>query len=99
MSPDPELIKTLDLANGIFEFGGAMVIWMNVARLKKDRQIRGVDWRVTAWFTLWGFFNLILYPMLGMKWSAIAGAILCLGNLVWVSQAIYYIRQERKAAC
>ncbi len=86
----------LDVVNGIFELGGSIVIWMNVKAILRDREIKGVDWRVTVWFTLWGFFNLILYPLLGMVWSTIAGAILCLGNLTWVFMAYRVVTSDKK---
>lgn len=49
----------LDLVNGGFELGGALVIWLNFLRLRRDMRIRGVDWRVTGFFGAWGLWNLV----------------------------------------
>lgn len=88
-------MNNFDLANGLFELGGSICVWMNVFRLRKDRELKGVDWRVTAFFTLWGVFNMLLYPSLGLWFSMAAGAIVCLGNLVWVTMAVRLILEKR----
>lgn len=89
-------LENLDIINGIFETGGAILVWQNVRRLRKDREIKGVDWKVQAFFTLWGCFNVILYPSLGMMWSAIGGVVLALGNLTWVIIAINVVTSAKR---
>jgi len=84
-----------DLINGLFELGGAVMIWLNVKRLYQDKTVKGVDWRVTGFWTAWGLWNLYFYPSLG-QWLSFAGGVALVGaNAVWLVMAAYYIRRER----
>lgn len=80
----------LDLINGLFEIAGAVAVWRNVVKLYKDKQIRGVDWRLWIFFSSWGIWNLYYYPSLDQWFSTIGGAIMVIANLVWVFLAIKY---------
>jgi len=79
-----------DLVNGLFEVIGAFFVWVNVIVLWKEQQVKGVYWPVTAFFSLWGFWNLLYYPSLGQYWSLLGGIFLALGNASWVLLALYY---------
>lgn len=82
-----------DLANAVFEGGGAILTWLNVFKLRRDREVKGVDWRVTAFWSAWGLWNCFYYPMLGQTASAYAGVVLCVGNCVWVYLAAWRYRK------
>ena len=86
----------VDLVNGIFELAGAYFVWANVFKLKKDKEIKGVYWPVTAFFAAWGVWNLYYYPALGQCYSFYAGIGLAIGNVVWVIMAVYYTQQRRR---
>jgi hypothetical protein len=62
----------------------------------RDKLVRGVDWRATAFFTSWGAWNLYYYPHLGQTWSFGAGVFIGTVNLVYLCLMTYYIREERK---
>lgn len=82
-----------DLMNGLFEFFGACMIWLNVMALVKDRQVRGVNWKVTGFFWSWGIWNLYYYPSLH-QWASFAGGVwICIANFVWLGLAIRYRKQ------
>lgn len=80
----------IDLLNALFEFGAAIVMWINVLKLYKDKQIHGVFWVVWIFYACWGIWNLYYYPMLNQTLSFYCGIILVIGNIVWVSLAFYY---------
>ena len=46
-----------DLINGAFEFAGGFLLWGNVYKLHRDREVRGVYWPATAFFGVWGLWN------------------------------------------
>lgn len=79
-----------DLVNGIFETLGAVAIWANVRRIVRDKMVRGIDWRVTLFFSAWGYWNLFYYPALNQWFSFAGGLALVAGNTVWVALAIKY---------
>lgn len=85
-------IDPADFINGSFEAIGAWATWANVARLRADRRVAGVDWRSMAFFTGWGLWNLFYYPHLGQWLSFAGGALLVSGNVAWVALALKYRR-------
>lgn len=82
-----------DLINGLFELGGAVSIWMHVAAIRKAKKWSGLSLFAVGFFTLWGWWNLIYYPLLGQWLSTIGGAALVFGNSVW----LYYLWRYRKS--
>ena len=84
-----------DLVNSLFEWGGALFMILNIRRLHHDKVVRGVDWRVTAFFTVWGFWNLYYYPALD-QWLSFAATLgIVTGNTIYMGLMIYYIRKEK----
>jgi hypothetical protein len=79
-----------DLINGTFELGGGILCWLNVQRLRKDRRVQGVDWRVSAFFSAWGFWNLFYYSNLNQWCSFAGGLMLVTANTTWVALALRY---------
>lgn len=85
-----------DIGNAAFEMVGAVLTWMNVAALRRDRMIAGIDWRVTIFWSTWGLWNLGFYgPALGLWYSWAAGVVLVAGNITWVVMAIRLKREQR----
>ena len=78
------MTTTPDLINGMFEFGGAIINWMNVRQIFKDKKVRGVHWSPFVFFTGWGMWNLYYYPHLDQWVSLSAGIILMLVNSVFL---------------
>ena len=81
---------TPDLINGLFEFLGSCMIWMSVRRTVKDKGYAGIYIPATAFFFLWGVWNLYYYPSLAQWWSFAGGCSIALANLAWISAMLYY---------
>jgi len=75
---------TPDLINGLFEFGGGILLWLNVRRLYKDRTLMGVTPWPVVFFTLWGYWNLWFYPALNCWWSWAGGLFVVAANTAWL---------------
>ena len=84
-----------DFINGfIFELLGAVVVWLNVRTLMRDRVVAGVSWWAFAFFVAWGCWNMYYYPHLG-QWASFIGAVLVvLANLTWCILALRYGRSS-----
>lgn len=82
-----------DYINGIFEFVGGCLCWMNVRKLYQDKRLVGVYWPVQAFFSGWGMWNLIYYPALSQWASFWGGVFLVSGNATWTFMAMYYTRK------
>lgn len=81
-----------DAINAAFELVGAVLAWKNFSRLLRDREVKGVYWPATAFWSVWGLWNLYYYPSLGQWLSTCAGAVLVAGNVAWVVAAIRWRR-------
>ena len=87
---------TPDTINAGFELGGALLIWLNVARLAKDKSVRGVYAPVFMFYAAWGLWNIVYYPAIGQTLSFWAGLGVVAGNAAWCALAFTYWRRARK---
>ena len=83
-----------DALNGCLEFVGSIFIWMSIARLNKDRDVKGIVWYHPAFFVCWGMYNLYYYPHLDQWFSFAGGVSIAVANCIWVSQMIYWSRKS-----
>lgn len=79
-----------DLINGLFELTSALFASINVFRLHKDKEVKGVSVIPTIYFTLWGLWNIYFYPSNGFYYSFIGGLFIVLVNTIWIGQIFYY---------
>ena len=86
----------MDNVNGLFETVGGAFVLLNVLRLYRDKKVRGVSPATVAFFTVWGFWNLVYYPALDQWWSALGASSVALVNTIWLGQMIYYISKEKR---
>ncbi len=84
------MIPWPDMVNGIFEMIGGGTVCLNNWRLWRDREVKGVSWASTAFFSSWGLWNLFYYPSLDQWASFAGGAFLVAANLVWLGQLAYW---------
>lgn len=94
----PPATATVDLINATFESVGAILTWIDVSRIRRDKIVKGVYWPARAFWSAWGFWNLLYYTTVGHPLSFWAGAVLAVGNTVWVLHALVYARRASRAA-
>ena len=84
-----------DKVNGLFELMGSVFILLHCIRLYQDKKVRGVSFVATAYFVLWGYWNIHYYPHLG-QWVSFAGGLTIVTmNTLWIAMMVYYIRKEK----
>lgn len=88
---------TPDQINGSFEVAGAAFNCLNVRRLIRDKHLEGVRWEPTAFFTLWGVWNLWYYPALEQWYSFAGGCLIVMVNALWVALVAWYWACDRDA--
>ena len=91
---DQEMIA--DLINGCFELTAGLLLSLNVRRLFKDKQVRGVCLAPVMLMAAWGYWNLFFYPIVGATFSFLAGIPVAVVNTVWGIQIFFYGRSERR---
>lgn len=85
-------MSPFDVVNGSFELLASFFVAVSARRVWVDRHVAGVSWVTTAFFTAWGFWNVIWYPHLGQPVSFAAGFAVVAANLVWVVGLVKYRR-------
>lgn len=93
-----EITQWADIGNGLFETGGAIVNWLNVKAIYRDKEVKGVYWPVWIFFSLWGYWNIWYYTALDQSFSWWAGLALVSANTAWVGLAVYYLHGKTIAA-
>lgn len=83
-----------DTVNSCFEGGLGLMVWLNVRRLVKDKQVKGISLWTSLFVTTWGYWNCYYYPSLGQWLSFTGGVMLAVANTVWLALAVYYLLQE-----
>ena len=84
----------LDQINGAFEAGLAVMLFLNLRRLMKDREVKGFDYKVVVFTTAWGIWNLFYYPALGQMFSFYAGIGVVSMNAAWLWLVWHYKRHS-----
>jgi hypothetical protein len=83
---------TNDIINGLFELIGGFLLLLNVLEIYKHKEIKGIHWGPTVFFTVWGLWNLHYYPSLDQWFSFAGGLVIVTVNSVW----LYLIWKYRK---
>lgn len=82
-----------DIINGLFEFGGAVALALDIKCLIRDKEVKGVYWPAKLFFLTWGVWNLYFYSFYDHAWSWWGGLAICVMNAVWAFLAWKYTRQ------
>lgn len=97
--PIPALLATLkipDVINGSFEAVGGVVIFLNCWKLYHDKEVKGVVWQLTIFFSAWGLWNLYYYPHLDQWLSFVGGLLMTIGNILWIVEVVWYLKHPPK---
>lgn len=87
---------TFDAINASFEFIGGVMLWLNVRQVLRDKQVHGVNAWSTAFFTLWGYWNILYYPGLNQWLSMLGGLVIVAANTTWVVLLFKYRRRKHE---
>lgn len=79
-----------DLINGSFEFLGGIFYIINIVKILKHKEVKGVSWIPAAFFTLWGAWNIYYYPSLNQMFSFLGGIFIFAVNFSWICLVFYY---------
>lgn len=82
-----------DMINGLFELIGSGFLVLNVLKLRKDKEVKGVSWIAVGFFFLWGLWNLFYYPSLDQWCSFAGGCCIATVNAAWLVMLIWYSRK------
>lgn len=80
-----------DMTQAAFEAGSACFGLLNVRAIRASRSIKGVHWLPTAFFALWGLYNLWFYAALHLPLAWWAGLGITLVNAAWLGHVAWYL--------
>ena len=82
-----------DMVNGLFEACGGLALCANIKQLLKDKQVKGIHWGSTLFFTSWGLWNCFYYPHLDQWFSFLGGIFIATANIVWLALRVHYSKR------
>ena len=85
-----------DAINGFYEVCGALVVWLSVIQIRKNKVVKGYNPMVTWFFATWGLWNLYYYYHLDQPISWYGGMALFVVNCIWLGHLYYYLWQKPK---
>jgi hypothetical protein len=81
---------TIDFINALFEFSASFAIIINIIKLIKDKQIKGISLWSSTFFMVWGIWNIYYYNELQQSFSFYCCIIMCILNIGWLSLAAFF---------
>lgn len=81
---------TPDKINCYFELAAAIVTWINVYILYRDKKVLGMCWQSIVIFSLIGYWHILYYIQLQQFYSVIMGSLLVAGNVTWLCLSFYF---------
>lgn len=83
-----------DFINAGFNLAAGAFVLLNVRRVWRDREARGVSLVAVAFFTAWGAWNVLgVFPMLGAA-SVVGGMGAFLSNLAYLVSLLVFSRRK-----
>lgn len=79
-----------DAINALVEFGGAIMCWLNVRALYRDKSLKGVTWQSQAWGLGWNAWHLVYYTTLSQTLSFMGELFGASAVLAWLALAWRY---------
>lgn len=79
-----------DAINGAFELSAGFFTLNNCRVAYLHKQVRGVSMLSTAFFTLWGFWNLYYYPALHQPLSYYGALFIVSANALYLGMMVSY---------
>jgi len=76
--------------NSVFPLVGTIFVGLNIKRLIKDKQVKGIHWLSPLFFYSGQAWGLYFMYTLHQYFSLFGGAVLLAASLVWYSLMQYY---------
>lgn len=83
-------LSMIDIINGFFEIIGGIVGILNIKSIIKDKEVKGVSYFVTLFFSSWGIWNCYFYFSLNLFLSLLGSFIMTIVNIVWLILVFKY---------
>lgn len=83
-----------DITQACWELGSAVFSLLNIRAIRQSKSLAGVHWLPTAFFFLWGVYNLWFYTALHLPAAWWAGMVITITNLIWLAHVAWYVRQR-----
>jgi len=84
-----------DFINGLFGLGGVFFCLGHIKQIKEDKDVAGVYVPAVAFFSLWGYWNILYYSNLDQWSSFTAGILLACTNTYWAYLSYKYKNNEK----
>lgn len=79
-----------DLINSLFPLVGTIFVGLNIQRLLRDKQVKGIHWFSPLFFYSGQAWGLYFMYTLNQYFSLFGGAVLLVSSLIWYSLMVYF---------
>lgn len=86
-----------DLITGLVNTVAGLLVWTNVYRVWKDKQVKGANLLPAVYFTVAGSWQVYFLFSLHQLFAVVGGLTIMFGNLSWVLLATYYRYRKNPA--
>ena|ERR1035437_220541 len=88
-----------EVVNIGFEVFCAVIAWINVYKIFKDKKVQGMFWQSWIIFTAWRYWDLFyMYPALHMPIAAMITVGSVVGQSIWTLAAFYFAYFKTESA-
>ena len=87
-----------DLITGIVSVVGGCLVWTNVYRVWKDKEVKGANLLPALYFASGGAWQVYFLFSLHQLFAACGGLTIATGNFMWFFLAQYYKYKRRNSA-
>jgi hypothetical protein len=84
-----------DSITATFETGTAIIAWMNVRQIVRDKRVTGFWWPSIVFNNMWGVWAFIFYSSLGMWLAVTMLSVKLVGQFSWIGLILYYKHENR----
>ena len=82
--------QTIDLINAFFPFVGSLFVALNIHKLYKDKEVKGIHWFSPLFFYTGHAWGIYFFYSLGQWNSFVGGSVLLFSSMIWYSLMLYY---------
>ena len=80
----------IDLINSLFQLSAGILTWLNIIKIRKDKDTKGMSLVPLFIYCSMGYWNIYFYHHINKPISLIAGLSITAANTIWVLHILYY---------
>lgn len=85
-----------DTVNSIFVFAASIFYILNLYKLYKDKQVKGISIASLVFFSCWNIWTLIFFLSTDYIYTTISYVLVSIINIIYLSLLYYYYKKNKR---